>query len=114
MITAHDLNDPTSPVIKHYASRFEAAAVPDPGNGDWAAWIELLADRGSPDHDPRHAMTVTGAGAFTTVCSQLLALPAVGDPRMLFAAGRPGEAPFEPVAFDEVMLPLTLNDIEES
>lgn len=112
MLTAHDLNDSASPLISHYLSRFEAAAVPDPGNNDWADWTRLLSDRTSPDQDPRHAMTVVNAGAFTTVCSHLLALPAIGDATMLFAAGRPGEVPFEQVAVDEVTLPDVLNDIE--
>ncbi|MGI9449204.1 MAG: NRDE family protein, partial [Geminicoccaceae bacterium] len=75
MITAHDLNDPTSPLISHYLPRFQKAEIPNPENGDWTGWIELLADRSSPDGDPRHAMTVVGAGSFTTVCSQLLAFP---------------------------------------
>lgn len=103
MITAHDLNDPASPLINHYRHRFEAAATPDPAKGDWQSWIELLADDHAPTGDPRHAM-VTNAGAFKTVCSQLLALPALGDAKMWFAAGQPGEASFEPVAFDQVAI----------
>ncbi len=112
MITAHDLNDPTSPLINHYRCRFRNADVPDPEKGAWAAWIELLADHHSPDQDPRHAMTVINAGDFTTVCSQLLAVPAIGEAKMSFAAGRPGEVPFEPVDFDTVVMPDSLNDVE--
>lgn len=112
MITAHDLNDPTSPLINHYRHRFEAAAVPDPGADDWEGWIGLLSDHRSPDDDPRHAMTVVDAGAFKTVSSQLLAVPALGDAKMLFAPGRPGVVPFEPVAFDKVMIPSSLNDYD--
>ncbi len=103
MLTAHDLNDPASPLINHYLPRFQAADVPDPEKNEWSDWTRLLSDRTSPDRDPRHAMTVVGAGAFTTVCSHLLAFPAIGDPTMQFAAGQPGEAPFEQVDFDEVM-----------
>ncbi|MGH1478141.1 MAG: NRDE family protein [Geminicoccales bacterium] len=105
MITAHDLNDPSSPLINHYLSRFAAAGTPDPGNDDWQDWIDLLADRHAPDGDPRHAMTVVDAGAFKTVCSQLLALPALGDAKMLFAAGSPGEVPFDAIDFDQVVIP---------
>lgn len=97
MITAHDLNDPASPLIAHYLPRFQAAAIPDPGSGDWRAWIDLLGDRKVPGEAPKSAINVTQAGAFTTVCSHLLALPAIGEPVMRFAAGRPDEAPFEPV-----------------
>jgi len=97
MVTAHDLNDPMSPLINHYLPRFRRASPPDPESGDWQSWVALLADRTSPDGDPKNAMTVVDAGDFTTVCSQLLALPAIGEAVMQFAAGRPGEAAFEPV-----------------
>ncbi len=97
MITAFDLNDGASPLISHHLPRFQAATVPDPSAKDWTAWIELLGDRHSPDGHPKSAINVTEAGSFTTVCSQLLAMPAIGEPVMQFAAGRPDEAPFEPV-----------------
>jgi hypothetical protein len=112
MITAHDLNDPTSPLIGHYLPRFHKAEKPDPEKEDWTAWIELLADRSPPEGDPRHAMTVVGAGSFTTVCSQLLALPESGVPTMLFAKGRPGEVPFEKIEIDEVTIPDVLGGID--
>jgi hypothetical protein len=95
MITAHDLNDPASPLITHYLPRFDAAKTPDPGADDWESWIEILGDREAPAADPKTAINVTKAGQFTTVCSHLLALPAIGEPVMHFAAGRPDEAPFE-------------------
>ncbi len=101
IITGHDLNDQTSPLIRHYLPRFQAATLPNPTDNDWHGWIDLIADRESPEGDPRHAMTVTGAGNFGTVCSHLISFPAIGDPLMHFAAGRPGEAPFEPVCLDE-------------
>ena len=104
MITAHDLNDPASPLIKHYLPRFQSAKVPDPSSNEWDDWIKLLADQSSPDRDPRHAMTVVNAGAFTTVCSHLLGFPAIGEPIMHFAAGRPGEKSFERVPLDETLV----------
>ncbi|MEZ5930787.1 MAG: NRDE family protein [Alphaproteobacteria bacterium] len=97
MITANDLNDPTSPLIRHFLPRFRSAALPDPESGDWSAWIDLLGERTMPGGNPKHAINVTEAGAFKTVCSQLLALPAIGEPVMRFATGHPDEAPFEPV-----------------
>jgi hypothetical protein len=97
MITAHDLNDPASPLITHYLPRFQATKTPDPRTDDWEGWIEILGDRDAPTADPKTAINVTKAGAFTTVCSHLLALPAIGEPVMRFAAGRPDEAPFERV-----------------
>ena len=97
MITAHDLNDQTSPLIARHLPRFQRAKKPDPANDDWAAWIELLGDREATGSDPKTAINVTRAGSFTTVCSHLLALPAIGDPVLRFAAGRPDEAPFDPL-----------------
>ncbi len=97
MITAFDLNDPASPLIAHNLPHFQAAPTPDPAKGEWQAWIDLLGSRETPDGDPKSAMNVTDAGAFATVCSHLLALPTIGEPVMRFAAGRPDEAPFEPV-----------------
>jgi len=100
MITARDLNDPASPRLRHYLPRFREAQPPAPERDDWEAWIELLADRDSPDGDPTNAMTIVTDGDYGTVCSSLIALDAEGTARMLFAAGRPDEAPFEPVALD--------------
>jgi uncharacterized protein with NRDE domain len=99
MITAHDRNDPASPRIRRYLPRFEGAAVPDPSAGDWRSWTELLAER-QPDQ-PREGMSVVTETGYGTVSSALIALPALGTDRrrpvFLFAAGRPGEAPYVPV-----------------
>lgn len=98
MITAHDLNDPGSPRLAHYLPRLRAAPAPDPDAGDWSAWIELLADRESPDSDPKNAMNIVTDGDYGTVCSSLLGLPTEGPPKMLFAPGPPDRTAFEPVA----------------
>lgn len=104
MLTAYDLNDTTSPRMRHYLPRFAEAATPDPERGDWAAWIDLLADvRHEADAGPGGAMRVVTDTGFGTVCSSLLALPAEGrDVRAiwLFAAGPPGVAPFAPVPLE--------------
>jgi len=102
MITAYDLNDAESPRMRRNLGRFRAAKAPDPENGDWWAWQALLGTR---DHDadagPGGAMTVVTDTGFGTVSSSLIALPSpekVGEtPRWLFAAGRPDEAPYQPV-----------------
>jgi hypothetical protein len=97
MITAHDLNDLASPRIRRYLPRFRSAPQPDPARNDWAAWIALLADRGSDDGDPHGAMTVVTDGAYGTLSSCLIAMPARGTRRMKFADGRPDQEPFEPI-----------------
>jgi hypothetical protein len=95
MLTARELNDPTSVRIAHYLGRWRAAPPPDPDADDWSAWVRLLADRESADGDPRNAMAIVAAGDYGTVCSSLVALSASGRPIMKFAAGVPGEAAFE-------------------
>ncbi|MDH5750724.1 MAG: NRDE family protein [Rhodospirillales bacterium] len=110
MITAHDLNDMTSPRMRHYLPKFRAAPVPDPdrdGGQGWAPWRELMASRESATaNEPGGAMTFTGKNGFGTVSSSLIALPGHPDAlsgarrrsQWLFAAGPPDSTPFFPVA----------------
>lgn len=101
MITAYDCDDPASPRIRRFRPRFLAAGVPDPGTGDWSAWVTLLAAR---DHDagagPGGAMTVITETGFGTVSLSLIAMPEARQdaPVWLFAAGRPGEVPPRSIA----------------
>lgn len=97
MITAQDLDDPGSRRIGAFRPRFLGAHPPDPDAGDWSAWAALLADRRSPDEDPKSAMNIVTGGDYGTVCASLIALPIEGPPRMWFAAGRPDEASFEAI-----------------
>jgi hypothetical protein len=102
LLTTSDLNDKTSPRIRFYRPRFEAAAVPDPERGDWGAW-EILA--ASQEHEaaagPRGAMTIVTETAFGTVSSSMIALPSADDktrkPIWRFCHGRPGTAPYKDI-----------------
>ena len=107
MLTAYDLNDPASPRGARHRAAFEAAAAPDPEapgiqGGDWSAWQEILA---RSEAGSEAAMTVE-RGAFQTVCSSLLALPAPPEsaaerprrPVWLFAPGRPDRHAYAPLA----------------
>jgi uncharacterized protein with NRDE domain len=77
MIAAGDLDDHETPRLKRYRPRFAAAAAPDPGRGDWAAWEALLADAETTPHDgPAGAMRFVTQRGFATVSSSLIALPA--------------------------------------
>jgi hypothetical protein len=105
MLTAVDLNDPASGRIAAYLPRFRAARAPDPDSGDWAAWEALMAGREKVQEGPEdgyeRAMTVVTETGFGTLSGSLVALPSaeLADLRPVwrFCAGRPGEAPYEPV-----------------
>ncbi|HIE20343.1 MAG TPA: hypothetical protein EYP72_04840 [Rhodospirillales bacterium] len=116
MITAHDLNDATSPRIQRFKPQFEAARPPDPDTGDWTAWQALMGDTGDAGGFEegidfgRNAMAFTTEatgpdGGFATVSSSLIALPdptrAKGPepikPKWLFAPGRPDQTPYEAI-----------------
>jgi hypothetical protein len=102
MITAHDRNDPASHRIRLYLPRFERAAPPDPGAGNWSEWQALLASRErGAESGPRDAMTIAPEQGYGTVSSSLIALPARADmkPVWLFAPGAPAPAAFAPVEF---------------
>jgi hypothetical protein len=104
MITAMELNDQRAPRIATYQPRFSAATPPAPGAGrgvhDWEEWVALISETNDID-DPEHnrAMTVVSNHGYGTVSASLVALPAPdkGKPSWLFAPGRPGETPFDPV-----------------
>ncbi len=100
MLTARELNDESSPRIARYLPLFRDAGAPEPEAGDWTPWTRLLASRDS-DSDAFGAMTIVSDSGFGTLSGSLIALPSVAAPdrrgRWLFADGRPGEAPYEPV-----------------
>ena len=102
MITAYDCNDEGSPRIHRSRPQFAAAPAPEPERGDWSAWISILTDRRhDPGQGPGGAMNVYTDTGFGTVSCSLIALPAQITRRIrpiwLFAAGRSGEADFQPV-----------------
>ncbi len=100
MLTAAELDDRTSPRIRHYLPKFRQAAQPRPGTGDWSEWQALLASaQGADADDANSAMTVAAVDGFGTVSSSLIALPGApaSRPVWLYADGRPGETPFHAV-----------------
>lgn len=115
MVTASDLDDVTEdPRQAQYLPLFQHAAPPDPEQGEagnlWGGWPELLASRIWDDGErgERGAMNFLLPSGFGTVSSALIALPAVErpdlDPVWHFAAGRPHEAPWQPVSLGPVSL----------
>ena len=102
MLTARNINDRASNRITNYLPRFRAAPSPDPMNGSWVGWADLMASRDRrPEQEATDAMAIETDFGFATVSSSLMAIPAPSpDKRKVdwrFAAGIPGEAPFERV-----------------
>jgi hypothetical protein len=101
MLTAHDLNDSAgSRRIRRYLPLFTAARPPEPDAGDWSEWERLVGGRAFEDGgSATDAMAIATDFGFETVSASLIALPAAGRPDRRpvwrFAAGRPGEHPFE-------------------
>jgi hypothetical protein len=105
MLSAYELDDTaSSPRIAAFLERFRQAPVPDPETGDWHGWIALLGARsGNPGtgETEEAALCIDRPTGFGTVSSALIALPAPElerPPVLLFAAGKPDQAPFLPVA----------------
>ena len=96
MVTPEGCDVAWSPRYAAHFAAFRDAPAPEPAHDDWAAWTELL--RRADADDPHRAMTVAG-DELGTVCSALLALPAVRSavPAMRFANGPPTLVPYEPV-----------------
>lgn len=82
MLTAHDLNDAEqSARVRHYRPLFQAAAVPNPDDGDWSAWQTLLAcTETAPEAGAEGAMNIQMEGGFGTRSSSLIALPGPQSP----------------------------------
>lgn len=98
MLTAHGLDSAESPRARLHLPRFRAAVPPEPGQGDWSAWLDLLAStEAEPGAGPRGAMTILPVDGYGTVSASLFALAASGEAVWLFAAGAPGSVPFRPV-----------------
>ena len=79
MLTARELNDPSSPRIRRYRDRFSTATPPDPTSDDWQTWQDLLHDPVPGDGEPpESAMRFVRPDGFATVSSALVALPELG------------------------------------
>jgi len=102
MVTALDRNDTAgSRRMRLYLPRFEAATPPDPAKDNWTDWEALLSSR---EHDPEggaaDAMAIMTDSGFQTTSSSLIALPQPAPKSRAvwrFAAGLPGEYPFEKI-----------------
>ena len=109
MVTANDLNDPSSARIRFYRPLFAHAQAPDPEKGDWEAREKLLGSRiWDGDAGPRGAMCVVTPTGFGTSSSTLLALPTVEHPEMKpvfrFCPGRPDETPWREVNLESASI----------
>ncbi len=108
MITAHDLNDESSPRIARFLPAFRDAMPPDPEGEDWADW-EALQATANPD-DPAAGLCVVTPGDFGTVSASQFALPRrppslAEPPRQAvwrMSDGRPDKVPFRSLALEDI------------
>ncbi len=108
MITAHDLNDLSSPRIARFLPAFRDAMPPDPEGEDWAEWESLQAS--SDRDDPFAGLCVVTGGDFGTVSASQLALPqrpqglgeAPPQPVWRLANGRPDQTQFHALDLEEI------------
>lgn len=104
MLTAGDLDDESDPRIGAYLPLFRAADMPDPENGSWQHWRELLAARRHPaNQTATAAMCFQLDNGFGTRSSSLIALPRypgfAAKPIWLFNRQPLGQADFTKVNF---------------
>jgi uncharacterized protein with NRDE domain len=103
IVTAFDCNDPASKRIRHFLPLWRAAEAPNPDEGEWSEWQELLASRDhAPDGDAFDAMNIVSNMGFGTASSSLIALPGVQwadrKPIWRYTAGRPDLKPWQAVS----------------
>jgi uncharacterized protein with NRDE domain len=102
MVTARDRNDTIGSLrMRRYLPLFQKAAAPDPAKDNWAAWAALLSSREyDSEGNATDAMAIMTDSGFQTTSSSLIALPQPAPKARAvwrFAAGLPGEKPFEPI-----------------
>lgn len=101
MLTACDLDDTADPRTALYLPLFRDAAAPDPEQGSWGGWPELLASRIWDGESARGAMNFRLPNGFGTSSAALVALPSAErpdmDPIWHFAPGAPHEAAWKPL-----------------
>ncbi len=102
MITARGMDAAGDRRAERHRPTFATAPAPDPGTGDWTAWIDILG-RG-PAEGRADALWLPPEDGFGTVSSALIALPAALGrdvrPVFLYSDARPGTAAFRSVADD--------------
>lgn len=104
MLTAGDLDDEADPRIGAYMPQFRAADAPDPRNGNWENWRDLLAaGRYAAGESATAAMCFQLDNGFGTRSSSLIALPRYpgfdAKPIWLFSGGPPDKVDFTAVDF---------------
>ena len=102
MIAASDLDETETARLVRYRPRFAAAAAPDPGSPDWAAWEALLADDApAAGGEPMSALRFVTERGFATVSSALIALPGADrsdvEPVFRYRAWQPIPGPWQDI-----------------
>jgi hypothetical protein len=101
MVAAGEVDDPRTRRLALAMPAFRAWPAPDPDRGDWAGWEALLGSTRAPSGEPATAAMRFRVGAYGTVSSALIALPAADgtgrSARFRFAAWQPAPTPWQDV-----------------
>ena len=97
MITSRGIDNVDGcPRVKRHLDTFKNATLPDPLQGNWKDWIDILSCKAKDNE--KDAMTIIADKGFGTVSSSLVAIGKDNsDNKFLFASGRPSEVSYEDV-----------------
>jgi len=102
LIAAGDIDDLGTRRLQLAMPAFSAWPVPQPEQGDWTSWQELLGSTRSPPGEPATAAMRFRTDGYGTVSSGLIALPARDAPDLKpvfrFASWLPEETPWQDVS----------------
>ncbi len=102
MIAAGDIDDLGARRLELALPAFRAWPEPEPEQGNWTGWQELLGSTRAPPGEPATAAMRFRTDGYGTVSSALIALPAHSEPELKpvfrFASWLPQETPWQDIA----------------
>jgi hypothetical protein len=103
LIAAGDIDDLGTRRLELATPAFRAWPTPQPDQGDWTAWQQLLASPRAPPGEPAAAAMRFRTDGYGTVSSALIALPTRREPELRpvfrFASWLPKETPWRDISF---------------
>jgi transport and Golgi organization protein 2 len=102
LIAAGDIDDLGTRRLQLAKPAFGAWPVPEPDQGEWTAWQQLLGSCRAPPGEPATAAMRFRTDGYGTVSSALIALPAHEEPELRpvfrFASWLPEQTPWQEIS----------------